>query len=376
MKNILIAFLFSSSLFASQVPSSWMVESSNQKNDQGLASFEKYFESVMSVQEEMLESSESSIEKGLGDWKISGYKTDLAVSKSGLFGFSALQGTSTVELSWAKAKNKNLEDSEEQVLELSTDMSNDQIVQTISQSSEFLLQRLESDKKRRKQKELWTEKVLTIHEALQGIALDHQQKFTPSKFRVDLTLSYSAPLFGLTKLSGDARLRLEWKIVQNSSKSKREQKLINNLVEDINVAMSKITPVTNQGYKFDQFAVALGLNKKSLLSFSKVKGGVNGVLFFKVNKEKSEVVPAISNDEDYSWVEDESKERTAVKRDRFRQGLVKTVGIGNWFSEKLSRRQALWSVNKFKVNFTMSYSGLFGLSTTGGSGEIELYYSK
>jgi len=113
MKNILIAFLFSSSLFASQVPSSWMVESSNQKNDQGLASFEKYFESVMSVQEEMLESSESSIEKGLGDWKISGYKTDLAVSKSGLFGFSALQGTSTVELSWAKAKNKNLEDSEE-----------------------------------------------------------------------------------------------------------------------------------------------------------------------------------------------------------------------------------------------------------------------
>ncbi|PIP93736.1 MAG: hypothetical protein COW00_07580 [Bdellovibrio sp. CG12_big_fil_rev_8_21_14_0_65_39_13] len=376
MKNILIAFLFSSSLFASQVPSSWMVESSNQKNDQGLASFEKYFESVMSVQEEMLESSESSIEKGLGDWKISGYKTDLAVSKSGLFGFSALQGTSTVELSWAKAKNKNLEDSEEQVLELSTDMSNDQIVQTISQSSEFLLQRLESDKKRRKQKELWTEKVLTIHEALQGIALDHQQKFTPSKFRVDLTLSYSAPLFGLTKLSGDARLRLEWKIVQNSSKSKREQKLINNLVEDINVAMSKITPVTNQGYKFDQFAVALGLNKKSLLSFSKVKGGVNGVLFFKVNKEKSEVVPVISNDEDYSWVEDESKERTAVKRDRFRQGLVKTVGIGNWFSEKLSRRQALWSVNKFKVNFTMSYSGLFGLSTTGGSGEIELYYSK
>ena len=362
---------------ASQVPSSWLASENAEKSEQNFKAFGDYFDSLISVQEEMLEASESSLDKGLGDWKVAGHKTDLAVSKSGLFGFSALKGTSTVELSWSKAKQKtHATEDQERVIDLTTDMSEEEIVKAIAQSSNYLLQRLDSEKKRQKQLKVWSEKILTIHSALQGIALENQQRFIPSKFRVNLSLSYSSPLFGLTKLSGDARLLLEWKIVQHSSKSRRAQRLISNLVEDINEAMSKITPSSSNGYKFDQFAIALGLNKKSLFSFSKVKGDITGVLFFKVNEKKGEFAPLISNDEDYTWSEGTNKEDKSLKRRRFREGIVKTVEIGRWFSNKLSARHARWGVNKFKVNFTMNYSGIFGLTTTGGSGQIELYYTK
>lgn len=370
MKWIIFASLISFKLSAA-VPQAWMDFSSNEKSS--LESLNIELENLLQLKEEMLEQSSEDSSKSISDYKLAEQKTDISISKSGLIGFSALSGTSTVELTWTKKKEKELENLDE-VITLDNEMTEQEMLMALSQGYGPILNRIGDSKQKKKIQDHWNEKAIEIHRALSEVSPSENMNFVPVKFRVDLTASYSAPLFGLTKLSGDARVRLEWNIVKQQTKSSRAQKMIEDLSEDISEALSQIELNDKQKYKIEQLSMGIGLNKKGIFSLSKVKGGVSGMLFFKKQKNSSKTL--ISAAEGTYVLDEEAGEKGLFKRSQMRKGISKSIKIGDWFSQKLATRNATWEVSKFKVNFTLSKSGLFGLSSVGGTSEIELYYKK
>lgn len=381
MKNIILAYLISLPLSAQQLPSDWFTEEpQNKSND--LSSLGLYMNSILTVQENVLEKSETSMNKGLSGWVLDGQKTDLAVSKSGLLGFAALKATKAVELSWSKVSNEksieeDTEDSQntEADIALSSQMSEEELLHAVRPSYRILLKNLPEREYSWRAKN-FEDHVLKYHRAMKGVAQLETGKYTPTKFRLDMSVSYSSPLFGFTKLSGDTRLRLEWKIVPSKDKNLglKDQKVVQKILEDVDEALKDVA--VEEGYKLDTLSIGLGLSKKNILSFSKVKGGITGHLFLKKSKNKSMALTP-SNDQNYSWLaENNEKFLGFFKRAKFRKGITKSFKMTNWFSRQFKGRQSKWVIKKFKTAFTLSYSGFLGLSGTSATSAVSFSFKK
>jgi hypothetical protein len=383
--KILILLMMSFSSFASQVPSTWISEKTyinkSENHKEALDQLEGSFSKILDLQENILEKSEtfskSTINKNFSNWSLSGQKTDLAVSKSGLFGFSAVKGTSAVELSWSKKSSKSeLNEDSKTDLNLSTEMSEDQVLAAAKPFYKILL------KNNRKEEFSWRAKdfedhVLRYHRALKSVSSLDQGRFVASKFRLDLSVSYSSPLFGFSRLSGDTRVRLEWKIVKSSKKvnGSSDQKVVAKLLEDIEEALENSE--LRKGYKLKTIGIGLGLSKKNLLSFSKVKGEIYGELFFNLNSAKGYSVAKFPiDDQVYHW-SGEDKIIGSFKRRKFRKGIKKSFKVSKWFTDKMnSRASRSWEVKKFKSSFALSYSGFLGLANTSSKSAVSFAFSK
>ncbi len=381
MKKLTFTFflIFILPLYSQQLPQYWIDENYSKIDESQLTALSTYLGQIISLKSEALDQSEESLQKGLGGWKLSGQKTDLAISKSGLLGISALKGQAAVELNWARKidKSSSLEENSTNTVSLSSNMDQNEILSQIQPAYQVLLEHL-PEEKRSQQAQEWNDKVLQYHKALREVAELQGTHYVPSKFRLDLSLSYSAPIFGVNKLSGDARVRLEWKIVshKNLKRISKDQKIISKLLRDLDKTLSTLdTSNTSAGFKMTTVAIGLGLSKKGFLNFSKLKGETIGYLFFK--KQKSST-PSLEKDDntDYHWNPEKDKILPFFKRTKFRKGLKKSVKMANWFSQKLQQTEGRWEINKFKAAFTLSYKGFFGLAKTSSKGLIELYYAK
>lgn len=371
--KLLITLLLLSNVNASYLPTQWYVETENKKTDaQPGEELSKYLEVLLNVQEKALNVSGGVDEKSFGIWKVSGQKTDLAVSKTGLFGFSSVKGTSAVELSWSRKKEGKVAIGVESDISLSSDMDEDVVLKTVRPVFKMLFKN-KSSKSDHIQKNM-EDHVLRYHRALKGIQNLEGSTYTPKKFRLDLSTSFSSPLFGFTKLSGDTRVRLEWKIETQKKKSNYEgdQEVVNNLMADISKALE--SSHTAKGYKLKEVSIGLGLSKKNLLSFSNVKGEIVGELYFKRNSQKS-FSDSILIEGEYS-IRGEEKFFGSFKRRKFRKGIEKSFRISNWFASKFENRHSQWEISKFKTSFSLSFSGFFGLANTSSKGLVTFTYGK
>lgn len=367
-------------LSAQQLPADWFTEGSQEKSND-LDSLGSYMDSILTVQESVLEKSEVAMNKSLNGWVLDGQKTDLAVSKSGLLGLAALKATKAVELSWSKVSvEKELEEPQNQEADviLSSEMSEEELLHAVRPSYKILLKNLPEREYSWRAKN-FEDHVLRYHRAMKGVSKLNTGKYTPTKFRLDMSVSYSSPLFGFTKLSGDTRLRLEWKIVPSAQKNlgEKDQKVVQKILEDVDEALKNVK--VEEGYKLDTLSIGLGLSKKNLLSFSKVKGSIMGHLFLKKNKNKSVgLIP--SGDDTYSWqnLSDTTNDKFLgfFKRAKFRKGIIKSFKMTNWFSRQFKGRQSKWVIKKFKTAFTLSYSGFLGLSGTSASSSVSFSFKK
>ena len=375
MKFIIMAILMTCAS-AQQLPSNWFEEIiDNQKSSNELSQLEGYLERILKIQETVLIQSEKTINKGLGEWKLSGQKTDLAVSKSGLFGFSAVKGTSAVELSWSKKSNKSDIEQEEEIIELNSEMDERDVLELVRPVYKVLLKNINKREHRHRSKN-FEDHVLRYHRALKQVSTLEETQYVADKFRLDMSVSYSSPLLGLSRLSGDTRVRLEWKITPSKNKSAEDedQKVVRKILEDVSTALEKVE--VQDGYKLKKISIGLGLSKKNLLSFSKVKGSIMGHLFLKKVSSKGKNSFKFS-DEDYQWNDSqENKLFGLFKRSKFRKGIERSFKMTNWFSKQFKQQDSDWVINKFKTSFSISYSGFLGLANTSSNSAVSFEFSK
>jgi hypothetical protein len=380
MKYILI-FLALLPIQASQVPLSWLQESTT-KNQEETQELEKSLLQILELQENILEKSESisrkSLDKSFSAWSLKGQKTDLAISKSGLFGFSAVKGASAVELSWSekKAKQEVFQDSRSDI-ELDSLMSEQEVLAAVKPFYKVLLKNARSNEYSWRARN-FEDHVLRYHRALKSVSQLDGGQFIADKFRLDLSFSYSSPLLGFSRLSGDTRVRLEWKISQTDKMKTREsdQKVVQNLLNDVSEALQGLEE--NDGYKLTTIGIGLGLSKKNLLSFSKVKGEIYGELFFKKRDSKSLILSKEDLSGEYEWrAENNNKFIKRFKRRKFRKGIAKSFKVSKWFTEKMSKRNSgAWEIKKFKSSFSLTYSGFLGLANTSSKSAVSFAFSK
>lgn len=373
MKTIILALIMTCTS-AQQLPTDWYTEDGNEKNNANLSELALYMDKILSVQKDVLIQSHKDIQKDMGEWKFAGQKTDLAVSKSGLFGFSAVKGTSAIELSWSKVDTNKSEEPNDSVVELNSEMNESDVLATVRPFYKVLLKNNRANEFSHNSRN-FEDHVLRYHRALKQVSKLNDTQYVADKFQLDMSVSYSSPLFGLTRLSGDTRMRLEWKIIPSSLKSDNDdQEVVRKILEDVSIALENATP--KEGYKLKKISIGLGLSKKNLLSFTKIKGDIAGSLFLKKTKAKLNIESDFS-DEDYQWLnEEENKFLPLFKRSKFRKGIEKSFEMTNWFSKQFKKQQSQWEIGKFKTSYTISYSGFFGLANTSSNSSVSFEFSK
>lgn len=338
------------------------------------AEFAQNLKNILTVQENTLSEFRTD-EKAWGNWELSGQKTDLAVSKSGLLGFSAVKGSAAVELSWSRtSKEKSIEEKDDSIA-LDSAMNEMQVIAAVRPTFKVLFKNKKNRNYAHLQKNM-EDHIIRYHRALKGVHGIAGTTYTPKKFRLDLSTSFSSPLFGFAKLSGDTRMRLEWKITPNATKNLgvKDQEVVNKLIADLTKGLEGAK--TPEGYKLKEVSIGLGLSKKNLLSFSKVKGEIVGELYFKRNTQKA-VGTSLNLDGEYSFrAENGEKFLNYFKRRRFRKGIKDSFKLTNWFARQFKGRNSSWEVGKFKTSFSLSYSGFLGLANTSSKSFVTFTYSK
>lgn len=368
MKTLLV-FLISISTWANTVPSSWFSEKGESNKGSELKVIDS-MEMITETQKEILESSES--DSIFGGWKLSGQKTDIALSKSGILGLSSAKASSAVEINWVrKAKKENGKElNANQVL--SSELSTEELMKEVEPTLEVALQKV-SPKKKSKTRKILEERIKLIHTQVKDLEGVQANGWAPNKFRLNISVSQSGNVFWWSELSADVRVRLEWSIKPKASKVKTQNKVVQKVINDL--AKSDYALAADNGFKLDKISVGLGLSKKNLFSLSRAKGEVVGQLFL-VPTKKSKVVSKDNLGGDYEITEKDALLGKFFARKKLRKGLEKSFKIGNVFSKSMKEGKGKWMINKFKVAFSLSYSGFLGLSGTSSKAVYEIYYKR
>lgn len=394
MKKLIIvsAFLISwTALAVPHMPQNWVSSEDTESNlvfkadNRRLLEFTEYVDEVFDAQERVLNGLESN-QKVFRGWKFSGMKTDLSVSKSGLFGFSAVKGKSTLELNWVKSGDKSLEDSvAPNHIEIDGNATLKEIEIQLLPLVDLAVESGKVKNKERMRTKL-LERAREVHLALKGIDQEMGSTWTPSKFRLNLSFGVSGDIFSVAELGGDFRVRLDFKIAPKAQmdlnkgldrRLKKMKKLVSNLSEDVSKVAEKVE--RESGFKLDSISIGLGADKKTFLGIADSKASASGFLFFKKSGKKADLSKT-NLDGEYEFasnnVEGEKFLGRIFKRSRFRKGLEKAFNIGNYFGKRAEKKDGKWTINKFKIAFSLSYKGIFSLTNTTGSGVAELYFKK
>ena len=389
MKKLLIClFLIANYASASTVPTNWyslediesntLFENSNKRNSK----LAEYVDQIFDFEESVLGDLETS-NKNLGGWKLSGQKTDFSISKKGIFGFSAMKAASGVELKWVReSTNKNNKNvvTKDNTIVVDSQMTKEELIIELEPAIALALssEKIENESKLRKN---IITKVLESRRFVKLVEKSDTNNWTPVKLRVDLSFGVSGDVFSVVKLGADFRIRLDFKIAKNinnksSSNTEKEEKLIkliSNLSSDVDHVIEKSD--FDSSFKVDKVAFAFGVSKKTIFGLVNSSASTAGVLYFKKTSNKS-LKEDMNLDGDYDLTGDQKLFPSLTKRSKFRKGLKKSVKISSFFAKRAEKKNGNWKIGEIKVAFSVSYSGIFGLTGTSGKTTASIFLKK
>jgi hypothetical protein len=409
MKNLIVIVIMMSStlIYASTVPLSWY-QPGTQSSDKGLernqsiqeSKFNEELNFIFNTQLNALE--ENSIteqsQKGIKlpfGFKFSHYVTDFSISKSGIFGFSALKAKSAVEIKWQKKKNKSIDKQTEpnNVLEF-TDDSDEHFNQLSKQIIKIAHSSGKIDMTPSAEKKLSQ----NVHRAMNNFkymirSIENKEfkVWDLAAIRLDLNIGATGKIFWVSSAGASVRVRLEWKKVNiskpsNNYKSRINSNLANKILYDLDTLLSEYK-IGN--FTVDKVNIGVGISRKGrFLGLAKSKAGFMGFLRFKpkeIVKQEQELAQTLDHselsDEDIEVVlgEDEFN-RTDEKgflffklsRHKFRNGIRKSLKMVNFFANAADKKGKNWEVNGLKAAFDLQKSGFLGLSSVTGQTVIEI----
>lgn len=385
MKYLIFLLLYTHIASAASLPSNWVSETSQKSSPESasknLAETYNYIDSVLGIQEKVLLGREDKTSNG---FKFTHYVTEFSLSKSGLFGLSALKATTAVEVKWSRsslAKMKTLEVVSD--LEV-TDDSVEALALTATQLEALALStgKVDPSPVLRNNIEVALNRVKTMTEQMDHIDFPGWKL---ASLRLDLSIGANGQVWTFANAGATVRLRLDWKKIKTSSGNKGLVKnhaasFINKILYDFNQVYKEQDLA---GFKVKMVNVGVGLSRKGgFLGLSSTKMGIMGYLrFVPVPSSHKTAVPVIEADsaiatDDIEYLSEEEESLKSfgpltLKRSKWRAGLVKGLEMAKFFAGSASRFQNNWQVNEIKTVFELTKNGFLGLAASSATGAIE-----
>lgn len=413
------------------LPSSWLVTNefseikpiSEALEKKQIAKVEENLDEIFSAQTSALEKSAKNIstdssannDDNYVPWRLVAMITDLGISKKGLIGLLTWKGTAGVSFYWfKKEKNKEAENFSK-LSEPTTILVNDASSPAeLDTQIESTIQGLMATRKIENEKELRNNFRQTVYEfaaiSSQIENLKPTSSWGVSKVRMDLSIDGSgkvsfAPSFGV-----NVRLRLEWAVnaKNKSAKLVPEKNKINipdmqNIMAVLNQDVKKVMSEEPKSKKFKAKTIRLALG----ISASKTIGLVNGtaktvfhVYLSKKNPPLSSLNKVVAESQSpLLLIENTPSEKNLslanslgnlvelrknkdssdaiyrLDREKFRNGLKKSIEMSGIFSERAAKYEKKnWGLKRIKTNIEVSLSGAVGLTTLTGSATAEITF--
>lgn len=346
-------------------------------------------------------------------WRFVAMISDLSVSAAGLIGVLSFKGTPSVSVYWQKREKfgKHLvEEQSSPEFPTFNFTSGDSKKQFESQVDAIHRTALASGRVK-KSKALRGEIAKAVGQfremtaAIDGAAATVE--WYPSRLRMDLEISANGQIKWGT-VGGAVRIRLEWFHIQTAASGHKLaasqmslaqsslQDLVGSLAEDL-ASVSATAPAPQ--FRASGFMIGLGVGAAGKIGVAKASAQAMGYLYFdrvksssappRFASEKSgfrdasfylvdrSANPAAESFAQANGIEIVRAERLAdggqsgvmykVDREKFRGGLKKAFGIGNYFAQQAAASQGEdWAISTVKPGFAMSVSGTIGLVTMTG----------
>jgi len=323
---------------------------------------EKNFRTILKTQATAL----NSMTDNSGGFRMNEMITDIAVSRTGLLGLSALKANSGVEIRWKRKTHSDLSSDEKVDAsfegDTSTDAATDVVVKLVLASGKVKV----TPKVRKR-----------IHQSLGQIKklVDEADGSVPGNWdfkgaRFDLNFAASGEVFFFAEAGPNLRLRMEWNHRKGNTKGHSQAARF--IRKTMNVLNAVSPEIVLPGFTTRQLSIGVGTTYKGDFGVWKYSSGFMGFLIFVPNTSKSFYVPS---EESFiiGGLDEKNLQVTSLSSERFVTGLRKSLRTASFFADASRSLFGSWTVSEIKTVNDISHTGLFGLAdfTTRGALEID-----
>ncbi len=391
MKSIIliISLITSATLFASStLPTDWYQPSFDKGANQNTlstpsAQADEEIDHLFSTQHKTLKRLNKNANK---KWKVTDYVFMLALSKSGLLGFKALNGKSVFQVYYQKKKATPVKVEESKPIDIFVheDMTDSDLQAQIEPVLGALVATKKIDRNTTLSGDI-VERINSVKQVVGNLEASTDKKFYLSAFRIDLGINSSGillPSWAAHK-GTEVVLRLQWtRIVKKGApKALAYKSKVNSnfqaFTESVLKDLNKIdeSPLASTGKKAVKVRIGMGVTTTDAIIISSAKTTFMGNLIFKRNKKYKPSKSVVTND--YQYVIDKSidgaKKMGQISNERFIKGLNKAVKMGGYFVRKADNSKK-WKVSMLRAWYILSVQGFMGLAPITATSEIELFY--
>jgi hypothetical protein len=375
---IILWVIFSTSVFANNVPNSWAQEGASDKSNQEdkfLSHFNKYLKKI----DKSLNALPFQSSKAKGHFQFKSYTTDFSISRKGLFGLSALSAASAIEVSWTK-RSKDLKNTSEvskrsfHIKSLEESFELEKVIYRMANENPAIT--IKKDLKQNIR-----DKFNEIRKLAHELEAKESANFKQDSFRLDMSFSASGNIAYFSKLGAELRIRLEWVLQKKTKlKIKRNQKFFKIIHEEVEELAKKDTKA---GFKLCKITIGVGLSQKTgFLGLGKAKTGLRFFLIFKRKKRHSKSIMSkiLSANEEIQVTVDTSNKSVGhkrISRRKFRKSFSNAAKRADKLVTimKIDKKKR-WNIAKFKLVYSLSLSGFLGLSNTSQHSIVEMDYKR
>ncbi len=370
MKSIIIyTLLISSTLFASviKVPSNFLYEKTSKQTKEE-SFFSRRIDGILNSQEEALGHYRSKNSK----LKLDQLITSFTISKSGLFGLSALGANSNTSLFW-KRRGSSSQVKEVETFTIKEGLDDIELENQAIEITDYLISKKLLRKKERFKKKLMKaiKKGNTLFNSMEHLAFN---QWEVAGLRLDLSFSANGNLAPFTGIGGSSRLWIEWK--KNTLQTKKtlslhkKDKKLNNFIEQLLKEVSLVEHEKNLGkFKLTTFYAGIGQNLRT--GFFGIGNSHYGFVgYIKLKRNPYAVLQNTTIEkESLSLIQDEVKEKNIgnsvmkLPRKKFQKGIQRAMKyVSNFSQRQTDSEKSKWYVHKIRQITTLSKSGFLGIS--------------
>lgn len=353
-------------------------EKSNNLNES--VNFANDVDHIMSVQQETLEKMDSDKHAKV---KLTQLLTSFAVSKSGLFGLSALGTSSNTTLFWTKKTSSIVKD-EVKTFAISDNDDELSLQMKIDDITDYLVSegKVKDSSKLRENLDQAMRKGHELFEDMDGL---ESVNWKVGGYRLDLSISASGVVYPFTKIGENVRLWLEWTKTARKPKTTtpntKATRFVTTVLNDIEVASTK---VDLPHFELQNLYVGLGEDLKTgLFGFGSASFGFVGYVKF-VKKPKPALamnaLDADSDSDEYPVIQEEAVNKSgalSISRNKIRNGIVNSLKYVQFFANKSEKIETThWEMTQIREIASISKSGFFGLSNLNTKGVFIFIFNK
>lgn len=307
--------------------------------------------------------------------------TDIAVTKSGILGLSALNSNNGVEIKWKKttpSKNQNLDDD---TVDMTVDENQGPIdLESMTNSIAAIAKSSGKVKKTSHLKKTIYKNLKSLQEKISLIRVTQFGNWRLHGLRLDLNFSVDGQVWLFTKAGTALRIRMEWKLKEVSyslqkTKLNDESRFVLKTLDSLNTVLPQVHLA---GFEPKKISIGIGTTYKGQMGIWKYSTGFLGFLMYVPQTNSKEIhapLPKDLEEEDFYLGSDlEATKRRGLSKQCFETGLLNSLKIAAAFTQNISEKPVrTWHIAEIKTVNDITYTGLFGLApfTTRGALEID-----